>query len=74
MSWTAEPLVRISVVEDHGVIPRLIAWLMAERIAPEQDGGVLVSGRYVGYFSPVNAKLVKAWLAAQPEFRQASSK
>jgi hypothetical protein len=83
MKWAAESLVLIYIVgdqnvghitrDDHGVVLRLLHWLIAQEISPEH-GGMSGAGRYVGYFSPANAELVKAWLAAQPEFRPTKAK
>jgi hypothetical protein len=83
MKWGAEPLVRISIVgdqraatltrDDHGVVLRLLNWLIAQEIH-SKHGGVAGGGQYVGYFAPAKAELVKAWLAAQPEFRSAKAK
>jgi hypothetical protein len=54
--------------EDHGVVLRLLYWLITQEIHSEIGGGMSGGGRYVGYFTPADAKRVRAWLSAQPEF------
>lgn len=55
--------------DDHGLVRRLLQWLISADIYQSAGAGSSGGGQFIGYFEPADAEKVSAWLREQPEFQ-----